>query len=312
MNMQIRQTRLRALSVAVAGVCLVSLGSAQAAQREKLTLTQHQREVLADFKVADENRDGALDSEEFETFKERREAQAMSATKHQESALELKKHGKAMDKASRKAQPDKLAASPHQKQAVAADTDAMAATEHQEEALQLRHHREQVPKTARKAMDEKMPASPHQEMVLKTVDYNGDEFVTYIEAYYWETFERPSVFPTREASVPQDETGTWVTVGVGGHPEVKPTQRFGAEAVRKAVAAGGFDAVDADGDGEVSIFEATGHSMMAWTENIYEFEAADVDGDLMLSESEYRRFREAVRTQVESAERAGLFPPQPG
>lgn len=312
MNMHIRKLRMNALSAAVAGATLMPLAGAEAVEREDLTLTQHQRNVLADFKVADENRDGALDAKEFETFKERRDAQAMSATTHQESALGLEEHGKAVDPASRKAQPDKLAASPHQKQTVAADTDAMAATEHQKKALELRRHREQVPKTARKSMDEKIPASPHQEMVLKTVDYNGDELVTYIEAYYWETFERPSVFPTREESVPQEETGTWVTVGVGGHPEVKPEQRFGAEAIRKAVAAGGFDAVDSDDDGEVSIFEATGHSMMVWTENIYEFEAADVDGDLMLSESEYQTFRDAVRTQVESAERAGLFPPQQG
>jgi len=301
------------LTAAVAAIALgvsSSAAAGDAPERQTKSVSEHQRSVLTDFKIADENRDGALSDSEFETFKARRDAQAMSATSHQEEALGLKKHGKAVSKTSRKAQDDKMAASPHQKRAVSDDDDAMAATEHQEEALQLRHHQEQVSKTSRKAMDEKMAASPHQEMALTTVDYNGDDIVTYVEAYYWETFERPSVFPTREEAIPQDKAGTWVAVGIGGHPTVKPSQRFGANAVEKAIAEGGFDAVDADGDGEVSIFEASSSSMMHWTENIYEFEAADTDGDLALSESEFERFRNKVRTQVESAQRAGLFPPQ--
>lgn len=158
-----------------------------------------------------------------------------------------------------------------------------------------------------------MPASPHQKQALRefgATDKSGDDYVDYIEVYYYETFERPGVFPPRDESVPQDMAGHWETLVTDEHPPVHHTVPFSGEALKQAVRAGGFESVDENNDGVVSLFEANDRSMLYWTQNIYQFESADMDGDWSLDPTEFKIFQKKVADTMLEAERAGEFPPK--
>lgn len=188
-----------------------------------------------------------------------------------------------------------------------------AATAHQrdvigaESADGARHDRVKPPTVAG------VPASPHQKQALRefgAVDKSQDKFADYLEVYYYETFERPGVFPPADETIPQEMAGHWETFVKDSHPPVHHTVPFSDQALEQAVNAGGFESVDENNDGVVSIFEAHDRSMLYWTQNIYQFESADLDGDWTLDPSEFEAFRKKVAETKLEAERAGEFPPQ--
>lgn len=96
MTMHLRRTTPRTVTLAPLAAALALTWSTTtvaadgaAASGSRLPLTMHQRDVLADFKVSDQDRDGALNQTEFSVFAKRREAKSMAASKHQKAVLEL-------------------------------------------------------------------------------------------------------------------------------------------------------------------------------------------------------------------------------
>jgi hypothetical protein len=189
------------------------------------------------------------------------------------------------------------------------------ATQHQRETMET-----DVTKKRRKntppAADETpggFPMTEHQESAVRDfdkADASGDRRLSFIEVYHYETFERPGQFPPKSNSVPQVVAGHWESVSLEDHPKVITTPPFSVKALERALSSGGFDMVDANNDGRVSIFEANDKSMLYWTADIYSFEKADLNGNWHLDEQEFNRFQELISATVADARRAGDFPPR--
>ena len=139
-------------------------------------------------------------------------------------------------------------------------------------------------------------------------DRNADGSLAFHEVYYFETFDRPGMFPTKPDSVPQKVSGHWEMLTVGEHGQVYHQAPFSPDKHRQAIEEGGFTAVDDNDDGVVSIFEASDYSMLTWTSSVRAYDLADGNDDGLLDEKEFSNFQAALAQAPEQAERPGQFP----
>lgn len=143
---------------------------------------------------------------------------------------------------------------------------------------------------------------------FRRADRDHDAGLTIHEVYYFETFDRPGRFPPPAESVPQAVAGDWEQLTVDQHAPVYRTPPFSPARHREATQAGGFTAVDGNGDGAVSLFEASDYSLLSWTPAIHAFAHADKNTDGRLGQTEFADFQEVVADFPPRAERPGRFP----
>lgn len=139
-------------------------------------------------------------------------------------------------------------------------------------------------------------------------DRDPDKQLSFHEIYVFETFDRPGMFPPKPESVPQAVSGHWESQTLAEHPTVYHVAPFSAENHRKAITEGGFTAADSNGDGVVSVFEASDFSLLTWTGSVRAFADADANNDALLTPNEYRTFMASIADAPEQADRPGQFP----
>jgi hypothetical protein len=137
---------------------------------------------------------------------------------------------------------------------------------------------------------------------------NKDDGLSFFEVYYYETFDRPGMFPPEAESVPQQVSGRWEQLTVKDHAPVYHEPPFSPEQHKKALEEGGFAAVDNNDDGVVSMFEASDFSLLTWTPAVHAFVKADANNDAVLTNDEFTTFQESVAGMNLQAERPGEFP----
>ena len=133
-------------------------------------------------------------------------------------------------------------------------------------------------------------------------DRTGDGALGILEVYYYETFDRPGLFPTASESVPQETSGHWETVTVGEEARVLHKIPFSPETHRQPIEQGGFTAVDDNDDGVVSLIEANDFSMLTWTGAVRAFVTSDVDGNAVLTKAEFENFTSELAQSKQQAE----------
>ena len=143
---------------------------------------------------------------------------------------------------------------------------------------------------------------------FKVADRDPDGQLTFHEIYVFETFDRPGMFPPKPESVPQAVSGHWESQTLAEHPTVYHVAPFSAENHRKAITEGGFVAADGNGDGVVSVFEASDFSLLTWTGSVRAFADADVNSDALLTPDEYKTFMASIADAPQQADRPGQFP----
>lgn len=189
---------------------------------------------------------------------------------------------------------------------VSADSNAdgmLSVEEYREFALQRFAHTGVEPRdnlTAAEMID--------VEAEFMVADRDPDKQLSFHEIYVFETFDRPGMFPPKPESVPQAVSGHWESQTLAEHPTVYHVAPFSAENHRKAITEGGFKAADSNGDGVVSVFEASDFSLLTWTGSVRAFADADANSDALLTQSEYRTFMASVADAPEQADRPGQFP----
>ncbi len=139
-------------------------------------------------------------------------------------------------------------------------------------------------------------------------DRDPDGQLSFHEIYVFETFDRPGMFPPKPESVPQTVSGHWESLSLADHPPVYHVAPFSAEHHRKAISEGGFTAADSNGDGVISVFEASDFSLLTWTGAVRAFADADANSDALLTPNEYRTFMASVADAPQQADRPGEFP----
>lgn len=143
---------------------------------------------------------------------------------------------------------------------------------------------------------------------FKIADRNKDSALTFHEVYYFETFDRPSAFPAKPESIPQDVSGHWEQLTVKDHPAVYDNPPFSPARHKQAMESGGFAAVDGNNDGVVSIFEASDYSLLTWTPAVHAYAGADANDDALLTKEEFSDFKQTISAFQLQAERPGSFP----
>lgn len=135
-----------------------------------------------------------------------------------------------------------------------------------------------------------------------------DDGLSFFEVYYYETFDRPGQFPPKSESVPQQVSGHWEQLTVKDHAPVYHEPPFSPEQHDKALEEGGFEAVDNNDDGVVSLFEASDFSLLTSTSAVHAYAGADANNDAALTRDEFTKFQESVANMDLQAERPGEFP----
>jgi hypothetical protein len=143
---------------------------------------------------------------------------------------------------------------------------------------------------------------------FERADRDHDAGLSFHEVYFYETFDRPGVFPTASESVPQVVSGRWEQLTVKEHPNISHDAPFSPQVHEDVLESGGFATVDKNGDGFVSIFEASDYSLLTWDAAAHAFDDADVNDDALLTEPEYHEFESAVAAADLQAKRPGELP----
>jgi len=139
-------------------------------------------------------------------------------------------------------------------------------------------------------------------------DRDPDRQLSFHEIYVFETFDRPGMFPPKPESVPQAVSGRWESLSLAQHPNVYHVAPFSAEHHRQALTEGGFTAADSNGDGAISVFEASDFSLLTWTGAVRAFADADANRDALLTVHEYETFIASIADAPQQADRPGEFP----